>query len=293
MSVEPQVAPAAPTFTDVDVDPGYDAVIVTVAVPATATTLWVWRTGPSGIVAYVRGAQEATVTPSSSVVVSDYEAPLGVTLTYHAQVANAAGELSPATTTTVTVPSSATDDPWLVDIAYVANTQRVMVESLPELKHAIDAAVHWVIARRAPIVTSDVARTAEFELTFVVADDDAAVRARNTLGNGIPCLLRTPPEQGVGNLYLSVIEFSERRAGRLALHPDRRFVVSAVQVQRPDPLVYLPVGVPNTYLEVEQSYATYALLEADNATYEELQYKRPSGAEPPPATPMPWPPEDV
>jgi hypothetical protein len=293
MNADPQAAPVAPTITATEVDPVADSVRITITVPADATRIWVWRVGPSGSVAYVRGARDAIVVPSTTVFARDYEPPLGIPLTYHVQVGNDAGQLSPEATATVTVPSNPTDDPWLVDLAYPVNTNRVILEGLPELKYAIDTGLHWIIARRAPIVTSDVARTPQFELVFSTTDEDSRLRARDLLGNGIPSLLRTPPEHGVGNLYFSILEWSEQRIARVAQYRERRFVVSCVEVERPDPDLYLPVRPTNTYSDVHAEYDDYADVKASNDSYDELLYRVPSEHRPPPMSPVPWPAADV
>ena len=59
-------------------------------------------------------------------------------------------------------------------------------------------------------------------------------RAQRALSTGVPVLLRTPPEQGVGELYLAVTSYVEQRPSRLAQHPDRRFVVRGQEVDAPE-----------------------------------------------------------
>jgi hypothetical protein len=150
--------------------------------------------------------------------------------------------------------------------------------------------VHWVLNRRSPIIAGDLAHTPSFELTFVVADEDGRDRARASLGNGVPVLLRTPPEQGVGNLYFAVPSWHEQRVSRLSLHADRRFVVSAVQVERPDPALYVPIP-PNTYARLLEQHDDYAAVADAYATYDALLYDYDAAVGP--IDVQPWPPRDV
>ena len=64
-------------------------------VPATAATAHVWRVGPSDTPADVRGWTNAVVTPGATVAIRDYEAPLGVELTYTVQPLTWPGRCSP------------------------------------------------------------------------------------------------------------------------------------------------------------------------------------------------------
>ncbi|HEY3188822.1 MAG TPA: hypothetical protein VGJ70_15175, partial [Solirubrobacteraceae bacterium] len=149
--------------------------------------------------------------------------------------------------------------------------------------------VHEVITRRSPIVTTDIAHTAELEVSFLTASDDERERARALLGNGVPVLLRTPPEDGIGNMYLAVLGFREQRIVAPATTTDRRFVVSARHVARPDPALFAPLAAV-IYEDVRAAYATYLDLRTNRVTYDAMLYSY-GGAEP--SDIVPWPPDDV
>src|SRR5262245_3172836 len=188
----------------------FDSVVATINMPGNyGSHLHVARTGPSGIEAAVRGYDPFLIPDGEDVVtIRDYEAPLGVPLTYRYWLEEGGAVEG---TDTITVPSSKGDNPWLVDLTRPTNSQRVTVAALAELAYDAPAGVHWVLNRRTPIFAGDVAHTPTFELTFSTANEDARQRARATLGNGVPVLLRTPPEQGVGNLYFAVPNWREQR----------------------------------------------------------------------------------
>ena len=257
-------------------------------IPAGAATITLERTGPSGTAAGVRGAVGASVS-GTTFIVRDYEAPLGVPLAYTATAYDAAGASVGTAADDFELPSSPFDDPWLVDLAFPTNSEQVLVESLRELEYEAPVGVHRVIDRRAPVLTSGLAFTPTADLVFVTADETARQRARAILGTGVPVLLRTDPEQGVGNIYLGVHGWTEERPSRYALHPDRRFRCQVVQVDRPDPSVFVPLA-PMTYGEVKERFATYADLAAQTPNYDALAYQySPTHVSPY----LPWPPADV
>jgi hypothetical protein len=256
--------------------------------PAGAATVTFSRAGPSGVAASVRGWQDTPVTPGG-VIARDFEAPIGVPLTYTATAENAAGTVIDTQTATITIPSAGCSDTWLNDLARVANSMVVAIESLPELDHPVPASVHEIITRRAPIVTSDIAHTPSLELSVLTDDLDARDQCRAILGNGVPVLLRTPPEDGIGNLYLSVLGFREQRIVTSGTVPARRFVVTGRQVQRPDPALYAPIGVA-IYSHVTATFASYTALKAGRANYDAVLYDWAGSA---PSDIVPWPPTDV
>ena len=257
-------------------------------VPAAGASLWITRAGPSGTPAGVRGATGLAVAPGA-VIVRDFEAPIGVELTYTAQSFNGSGAVVDTQTVTITIPSDGVCDMWLNDLVRVTNTIEITIASLPELNYAAPNSAHDIIARRDPIVSSDIAHTPAFELSFTTDSLDQRDQARSLLGNGVPALLRTPPEDGIGNLYFAVLDYKEQRIVTAGGVPDRMFVVNGRQVQRPDPTLYAPLGV-TTYGHVAATFATYAALKAGRATYDAVLYDWQGAA---PSDIVPWLPDDV
>jgi len=271
------------------VEPQVKNVRLDYTAPGTAAAVSFSRTGPSGTPAVVRGFDDFAVTGGAGVIARDFEAPIGVPLTYTAQARNAGGAVIGTQTTTITIPSDGCDDIWLTDLARATNTIRVMIESLPALEYPVPVTAHEVITRRDPIVASDIAHTPSFELSLLTVSDAQRHQARGALGNGVPVLLRTPPEDGIGNLYFAVLAFQEQRIVAAGTVTDRRFVVSARQVTRPDPELYRPLGVA-TYQHVKDTFATYADLRAQRVNYDAVLY---DWADAEPIDVIPWPPSDV
>lgn len=257
--------------------------------PGTAVTYTLVRKSPSGNTVAVRGAVGAQLAGDPTTV-RDWEVPFNVALVYTVTFYNANG-------TTVGVGASAAftmpyDDcrAWLVDLAAPTNSLQAVVASFTPLDFEVPAGVHRVLDRRAPVMVTLPAWTPDAELvllTDTLAERDAV---RNLLGSGYAFLLRTDPAQGIGNMYLGVLDFKEGRISTLGEPPYRQFTVDVVQVSRPDPAVFTP-RPPMTYNEVLETWHTYAELLASVATYDALAYTFPEGAAP--SGLVPWLPSDV
>ena len=180
---------------------------------------------------------------------------------------------------------------WLTDLVRAGNTQQVLIEALPELALHRPRDRSRRSRRRTPIVTADIAHTPAFELSFLTETDTEREQARFTLGNGVPVLLRTPPEDGIGNLYFAVLEFA-RAADR---HQRRSFPTAgswsrpAGRAARPRPLRSHWRRSSTAY--VKATFATYAILKAQRVSYDAVAYDWAGAA--PRRTSFPWPPDDV
>jgi hypothetical protein len=256
-------------------------------IPAGATTYTIERLSPSGNTAGVRGAVDTPVTGTTAVA-RDYEIPFDTQVVYTVTVHQNTTVVGTATATfTVTYTGC---DGWLVDIARPTNSLPVTIESIHELEFEVAAGVHRVLNRRAPVVTSLPAWTPKTELVVLTDTQPERDRVRALYGTGYPFLLRTDPAQGVGNMYLGLTDFVEERFLAAGDAPQRRFRAACVQVERPDPGLFVPAA-PNTYANVKASYATYAALKAAVGTYDQLAYTFP--ANPDAAPSPPWLPDDI
>lgn len=265
-----------------------DGVLLSVSgLPGTGRTLTITRTSPSGNVAGVRGAV-AVAFSGTSFLARDFEAPLDTDLVYAVTVYDAGGAQVGTASTAFRIPYSDCAA-WLVDLARPTNSLQVVVESLTELDYSVPSGIFRVLDRRAPVVVALPAYTPGTELVVLTTTELDRDKCRYLFGSGYPFELRTDPTQGVGNMYLAGSEYVEERFLSLGSAPERRFRVTAVQVDRPDPAVYVPLA-PNNYANVKATYATYAALKAAVATYDALAYAYPSGV----ANPLPpFPPDDV
>jgi hypothetical protein len=256
-------------------------------IPAGTTTLTINRTSPSGAVAGVRGAVGRAVT-GTTFLIRDYELPLDTSVSYTVTCYNASGT-SVGSASAIFSISYGLCDAWLTDLARPTNSLTVTVESMVTLTHPVPSGVHRVLDRRAPVVTALIAWTPATELIVLTETLDERDQVRALLGSGYPFLLRTEPVQGIGNMYLAAQEFVEERFITLGTAPERRFRMTCVQVERPDPAIYVPLA-PNTYANAKATYASYTALKAGVASYDALAYTYPSGTTNPI---VPWLPDDV
>lgn len=262
------------------------AILHLTGIAAGADTVTIERRSPSGNVAAVRGADNATVTPPTFMA-HDFELPLDVPVTYTATVYDGSTVMGTATVDFTIAYDSC--EAWLVDIARPTNSLPLVIESLTELDYPVPSGIYRVLDRRAPVVVALPAQTPATELIVLTETLEERDRTRNLLGSGYPFLVRTAPEQGIGNIYFALSEFVEERFISLGTAPERRFRIQAVQVERPDPGIYIPLA-PNTYANVKTSFASYAALLAGVASYEALAYIYPTGVTNPIT---PWPPTDI
>jgi hypothetical protein len=241
-------------------------------IPAGADTLTITRASPGQAPEQVRGAVDVPLT-GTTFIARDYEAPFNLPLTYTVTVLDAGASVGTATAAvTVTYPDSG--DPWLVDLAKPTNSLPVIVESMTELAYQAAVGVQRVLNRRDPVLTSLPTWTPTTELILVTGTIAERDQVRSLLGGGNPFLLRTPPAQQVGNLYLGLTGFVEERPSRIVFAQDRRWRIQAVAVARPDPAIFAPAP-PMTYAAVKTAYATYQVLKDSVLNYDELAYTYP------------------
>lgn len=255
--------------------------------PAGADTFTVTRTSPSGSTVGVRGYVGAAVPAGgASAALRDYEVPFGVDLHYDVTVYDGTSTVGMAEDTFRI--DYADCEAWLVDLARPTNSLPLLIESMNELEFDAAAGVHRILNRRAPVLTTLPAWTPGSELIVLTDTLGERDQVRALLGSGYPFLLRTDPAQGVGNMYLGVTDFVEERFLTLGAAAQRRFRSAVVQVERPDPAIYVPAP-PSDYGEVKAAYATYGDLLAGAVTYDGVLYGAPSEADPV----VPWLPDDV
>ena len=257
-------------------------------IPTNAATVSITRTSPSGNVAGVRGAVGATAEPTE-MLFRDYEIPFGLDVLYTATAYGSQGGNLGSVTASFRV-DWADCEAWFTDLAQPTNSLVLTIESITELNHEAPAGVHRVLNRRDPVLTTLPAWTPETEVDVITETLGERDAARALFGSGYPFLIRTDPDEGIGNLFLGVTGFVEERFLSDGFSPERRFRVAAVQVARPDPSVYVPLA-PNTYANVKASFATYADLQAGVGSYDALAYTYPADPELSPITP--WLPDDV
>lgn len=201
--------------------------------------LTVWRVNPDGTRRHVRGPDglfDGTyVIPSDSLLVEDYEVPLGVQVSYRMQAVwddGTSREDRDSDPVTVAPP----DDPdlaWLTDPARPGVGLAILVATAPDWKQPIEQTVFRIRGRAAPVVLSDVRGSREGDLTVWTRTDEEREAMRFLLSTGNPLLWRCPPGRGETDVYVAVGETSAPRDTGDAEDPWRVWTLPLTELDMP------------------------------------------------------------
>lgn len=173
--------------------------------------LTIWRVGMDGSRRHVRGPaglyDGTYVIPSDSLIVEDYEVPLGVEVFYRVENVRADGtNRGHGSSLPVTVTAGDANYAWLTDPFRPGRGLRVLVKQAPEWKQSIEQAVYKIRGRSAPVIQSDVRGSREGDLVCWTTSDEEREALRFLLSSGNPLLWRCAPGTGEPDVYVSVGE---------------------------------------------------------------------------------------
>lgn len=202
-----------------------DLITVERIVGATATLV----RGPAGLL-------QGTVIASDSMVIEDYEAPLGGPVSYQVTTTNSDG-LTGVTYRSLDVP--VTLDPgdtnyvWLKDPSRPQANLKVMVRKAPEWKQPIPQAAYRVRGRPNTVVHSDVRGGREGDLVAWTESDEQREALRFLLSMGNVLLWQAAPGMGETDVYVSVAETAFPRISDYAPEPWREWTLPLTEVDMP------------------------------------------------------------
>ncbi|MGY1439638.1 hypothetical protein [Streptomyces reniochalinae] len=201
--------------------------------------LTVWRITPDGGRTLVRGPDQlydgTYVIPSDSLIIEDYEAPLGVPVYYRIErVWPGSSEKS----TRITDPPITLDpgDPnlaWLTDPARPGIGLRVLVKQAPEWQQAIEQTAYRIRGRATPVVIGDVRGSREGDLVCWTTSDEQREALRFLLATGNVLLWRCAPGMGEPDVYVSVGEIQYPRIVTYAREQWREWTLPFTEVDMP------------------------------------------------------------
>jgi len=201
------------------------------------STITVWRIGPDGDRTLVRGANGLLDTEpviTDVLVIEDYEAPLGVPVSYYAEARNASNiVIASRSSAAVTLAPGNVQYGWLKDPGNPLRNMRVMIAKAPDWQLPISQTVHRVRGASAPIVLSDVRGTPEGDLTVFTQTDSERAGLRELLKPGSTLLWQAAPGMGEEDVYVSVGAASLPRGGGIASDPWRTWTLPLTQVAQP------------------------------------------------------------
>jgi len=224
------------------------------------TTFTVTRILASGYEQPVRGA--VNLKPlGDAYVLFDYEAPISNLVTYRVD------SVPTASVTSAPVQWESNQD-WVKDLSRPDRNMAVVIEACANLDWEQRMGVLTVLNRRTPVAILDVRQASRGTITFATLTRDDYWAFLALVSDGLTLLVQTPPERGLGNLYVAPGKLTEHRATRIAHHWARRWDMEFVEVSPPQAAGI--VGAETSYQQVVDVYLTYSDVVAGEATYLDL-----------------------
>ncbi|MFB7605298.1 hypothetical protein [Streptomyces gardneri] len=271
--------PALPT-NEVEPDDSTGSVRVTLRELNLGSAFSLWRVTPDGRRTFVRGPSgliDGVTITSSSVVVEDYEAPLGVPVYYYAETLAPGATLAGThTTSSVTINLADVNEAWLKDPGNPQRNLRVLVKAGPDWQRAISQAEYRVRGRRNSVVLSDVRGGLEGGLAVWTRTDEERDALHWILDSGNVLLWQAMPGMGVSDMYVNVGEAAEARVRQYAPEPWREWQLPLRQADMPT-TVGVAGSAGRTWQDVLTENATWTDVLTRYATWEDVFLSRPIG----------------
>jgi hypothetical protein len=246
----------------------------------TGTTITVWRVTPDGARTLVRGSDgllDGAPLTSDTILIEDYEAPLGVPVYYYAEARDSTGALvSSRSTAALTLDPGSVQYAWLKDPGQPQRNLRLMVRQAPDWQRAITQAEHRIRGARNPVVLSDVRSGLVGELAVYTLSDDERQHLHWLLDSGNVLLWQAAPGMGVDDTYVTVGAVTEARGGGLAQNQLRIWSLPLTQVDMPT-TVGVAGSAGRTWQDVLSENATWDEVLSTYATWEDVLLNRPIG----------------
>ncbi|MDQ0809806.1 hypothetical protein QFZ63_001520 [Streptomyces sp. B3I7] len=172
---------------------------------------------------------------SSTFIVTDYEAPLGVPFSYRAEFySSTTGALAGYRVTgTYTLSAGDPNYAWLKDPLRPILNRRVLVKQAPDWSQPIDQQVFRVRGRTNAVVLSGVRSGREGELAVWTQSDDERAGLRFLLATGNVLLWQSAPGMGEDDVYVAVADIQGSRVSTYAPEPWREWKLPLTEVDRP------------------------------------------------------------
>lgn len=254
--------------------PGIGAIRLTLRELHVGQLISIWRVTPDGARTLVRGPDglyDRVPIDSDELIVEDYEAPLGVPITYWVETYSAStGALTERRQTDppVVLDPGDPNGVWLKDPANPQRNMRLVVQSGggPDWTRPARSAEYVVRGRQNPIVVSDVRGGRAGDLQVWTRDDAERDALRLLLSSGTPLLWQTAPGFGVGQVYVTVGDVTEARVSPYGREPWRGWTLPLTETDMPTSGVNGSAG--RTWRDVLTEFATWQDVLDSYATWE-------------------------
>jgi hypothetical protein len=242
-------------------------------------TVTVWRLLPDGGRQLVRGPDgllNAITVDATTLVIEDYEAPLGVAVRWYAEVRNGTDLTQTRAAGPVALVHADVNEAWIKDPGNPQRNLKVLVRTAPDWQRAISQAEFRVRGRRNSVVLSDVRGGLEGDLVIWTRDDDERKALHWILDSGNTLLWQAAPGMGVDDMYVNVGGVSENRVTTYAPEQWREWNLPLRQADMP-----VTVGVSGsagrTWQDILTEHATWQEVLDSFATWEDVFLNRPVG----------------
>lgn len=274
-----QLYPALPLF-EANAQEATASVQIAIREVEVGQELSLWRVTPDGTRTFVRGPAgliDRMPITDTQVVLEDYEAPIGVLLTYTHETYEA-GSTTPnrVTSAEVVIPAGDPNLVWLSDPSSPQRNLQVMVKRAPDWTRPVEQVVHRVQQRRNAVIFSGIRGGLEGDLVIWTRSDDERKALHWLLDSGRVILWRAVPGMGVDDIYVSVGPATEGRVTPLGSEVWREWTLPLTQVDMPTALG-VAGSADRTWQDVLTEHATWADVLARFATWEDVFLNRPKG----------------
>ncbi|MGW4076027.1 hypothetical protein ACWELB_21360 [Streptomyces asiaticus] len=239
--------------------------------------LTIYRVLPDGSRTLVRGPSglySQTPITSDEVIVEDYEAPLGVAVSYYIETLTP-GSQTPGYqgTDAVTLDPGDANEAWLKDPGQPQRNLKVLVAKAPDWQRNIEQAELRVRGRRNSVILSDVRGGLEGELAIWTRSDDERDALHWLLDSGNVLLWQSVPGMGVADMYVTVGQITEARVTGYAPEPWRAWTLPLRQVDMPT-TTGVAGSAGRTWQDVLTQFATWQDVLDAYATWEDVLLDR-------------------
>ncbi|MGK5729731.1 hypothetical protein [Streptomyces sp. URMC 124] len=237
----------------------------------------IYRIGPDGSRTLVRGPSgliSLMVIPSDLMVIEDYEAPLGVEVSYYIEIrATLTSTAGTRASDGVTLTAGDENLCWIKDPGQPQRNAMFMVVSPPAWKRPITQSAYRVRGRRNPVVLSDVRGGLEGDLVVWTRTDEETAALNWLLDSGNTLLWQVVPGVHETDLYVTVGEVGLPRVVDRADEEWRQWTLPLTQVDMP-----ATVGVAGTagrtWQDIFTEFATWQDVLNAYATWEDVLFNR-------------------
>ncbi|MEU5149741.1 hypothetical protein AB0G42_21490 [Streptomyces yangpuensis] len=237
-----------------------------------APRIHIQRVDQDGRKAYVRGyGQEYKLYPyaGTTMVIEDYEAPLGTRVWYSIRWTNDAGTFRYNSLDTQAIAAPVLENPdyvWFKSPGNPALNTRVLMESPLKWSRVARSTSFTVVGRKNPIHKSDVRSGRTANVTALIWDPSANALFDSLLDTGLPVLIQAMPGYGVeGNLYLAIQDSEVEHLDPDARVPGWRWSLPVVEIDRPDG--GLQGSAVSTWQDIYDDYTSWEELFDAHATW--------------------------